>query len=75
MVTMAERLDLCEDFSGVFELVKKSAEQSLGQRRAGLMLYLAKLPKYIGAVPYNGYERDRDESNDPRHGYSWRSLS
>jgi hypothetical protein len=49
MSTMAERLDLCGDFSDVFELVKKSAERSLGLHRAGLMLYLAKLPKHIGA--------------------------
>jgi hypothetical protein len=47
--TMADRLDASRDFSDVFELVKKSAERSLGQRRAGLMLYLAKLPKHIGA--------------------------
>jgi hypothetical protein len=49
MVSMAKQLDLCEDFGDVFELVKKSAERSLGQRRAGLMLYLAKLPRQIGA--------------------------
>ena len=47
--TMADRLDASRDFGDVFELVKKSAERSLGQRRAGLMLYLAKLPKHIGA--------------------------
>jgi hypothetical protein len=49
MNTNSERLDHCEDFGDVFELVKKSAEQSLGRRRAGLMLYLARLPKHIGA--------------------------
>jgi hypothetical protein len=49
MSSLAERLDLCSNFSDVFELVKKSAERSLGLRRAGLMLYLAKLPKHIGA--------------------------
>lgn len=49
MASIAERLDLCEDFGDVFELVKKSAERSLGKRRAGLMLYLAKLPDQIGA--------------------------
>ena len=49
MNSMAERLDHCENFSDVFELVKKSAERSLGQRRAGLMLYLARLPTHIGA--------------------------
>jgi len=46
---MTERLDHCEDFGDVFEIVKKSAEQYLGRRRAGLMLYLARLPRHIGA--------------------------
>ena len=46
---MSERLDSSLDFGDVFELVKKSAERSMGLRRAGLMLYLAKLPKHIGA--------------------------
>ena len=49
MSTNSERLDRCQDFGDVFELVKKSAEQSLGRRRAGLMLYLARLPRHIGA--------------------------
>jgi hypothetical protein len=49
MASIAERLDLCEDFRDVFELVKKSAERSLKKRRAGLTLYLAKLPSQIGA--------------------------
>jgi len=49
MNTISEKLDQCRDFGDVFELVKKSAEQSLGRRRAGLMLYLAKLPTHIGA--------------------------
>jgi len=46
--SVAERLDLCEDYGDVFELVKKSAERTLGQRRARLMLYPAKLPEQIG---------------------------
>jgi hypothetical protein len=49
MSKISERLDHCQDFGDVFELVKKSAETSLGRRRAGLMLYLAKLPNHIGA--------------------------
>jgi hypothetical protein len=49
MRSIAERLDLCEDYGDVFELVKKSAERSLGQRRATLMPYPAKLPEQIGA--------------------------
>jgi hypothetical protein len=49
MSTISEQLDQCRDFGDVFEIVKKSAERSLGRRRAGLMLYLAKLPTHIGA--------------------------
>jgi len=44
-----QELDHCEDFGDVFELVKKSVKESLGQWRGGLMLYLADLPIYIGA--------------------------
>ncbi len=46
---MVARLDSCEEFSDVFALVKKTAEISLGRRRSGLMLYLARLPQNIGA--------------------------
>jgi len=46
---MGARLDSCEEFSDVFALVKKTAEISLGRRRSGLMLYLARLPQNIGA--------------------------
>lgn len=49
MNSMVARLDSCEEFSDVFELVKKSAERSIGRRRSGLMLYLARLPGNIGA--------------------------
>jgi len=62
LVSMAERLDSCEDFGDVFGLVKRSAERSLGRRRAGLMLYLARLPKHIGAyhsVGTNGIVMNR----------------
>lgn len=71
MNTLAERLDLCEDFGDVFELVKKSAERSLGQRRAGLMLYLARLPKHIGAfhtVGTNGIVMNRNTLDVITHG-------
>jgi len=44
-----EELDRCENFGDVFELVKRSVKESLGQWRAGLMLYLADLPIHIGA--------------------------
>lgn len=71
MASVAERLDLCENFSDVFELVKKSAERSLGQRRAGLMLYLARLPKQIGAfhtVGTNGIVMNRNTLDSITHG-------
>ena len=71
MVSMSERLDSCENFSDVFELVKKSAELSLGRRRAGLMLYLAKLPKHIGAyhtIGTNGIVMNRTTLDMVTHG-------
>lgn len=45
-----EILDQCENFGDVFELVKKSVEQTLKLRRGGLMLYLADLTPSIGAL-------------------------
>jgi hypothetical protein len=71
MSTMADRLDASRDFGDVFELVKKSAERSLGQRRAGLMLYLAKLPKHIGAyhtMGTNGIVMNRTVLDMVTHG-------
>jgi|SRR3989304_2013291 len=71
MNSISERLDLCEDFGDVFELVKKSAERSLGRRRAGLMLYLAKLPKHIGAfhtLGTNGIVMNRTTLDVVTHG-------
>ena len=71
MATLTERLDSCEDFGDVFELVKKSAERSLGQRRAGLMLYLVRLPKHIGAfhtVGTNGIVMNRNTLDVVTHG-------
>lgn len=68
---IGERLDRCEDFSDVFELVKISAEQVLGKRRAGLMLYLARLPKQIGAfhtVGTNGIVMNRTMLDMVTHG-------
>ena len=49
-ISIREKLDVAENFGDVFELVKTSVEMVLKQRRAGLMLYLADLPK--GAVSY-----------------------
>jgi len=69
--TISEQLDHCHDFSDVFELVKKSTEQSLGKRRAGLMLYLAKLPSHIGAfhtMGTNGIVMNRTTLDMITHG-------
>jgi hypothetical protein len=49
MADAARQLDLCRNFGDVFEVVKKTVENSLGQSRSGLMLYLAELPEHIGA--------------------------
>lgn len=46
---IVKQLDGCKNFGDVFEVVKKTVELSLGQRRSGLMLYLAELPEHIGA--------------------------
>ena len=71
MNTISEKLDQCHEFGDVFELVKKSAEQSLGRRRAGLMLYLAKLPVHIGAyhtMGSNGIVMNRTTLDMVTHG-------
>jgi hypothetical protein len=49
MTDTAKQLDQCRNFGDVFEVVKKTVEHSLGQRRSGLMLYLAELPEHVGA--------------------------
>ena len=71
MNKISEQLDQCQDFGDVFELVKKSAERSLGKRRAGLMLYLAKLPSHIGAfhtMGTNGIVMNRATLDMVTHG-------
>lgn len=71
MNALHESLDKCENFVEVFELVKKTAERSLGQRRAGLMLYLARLPKHIGAfhtMGTNGIVMNRNTLDMVTHG-------
>ena len=45
----AGQLDRSKNFGDVFEIVKKTVEHSLDQRRSGLMLYLAELPEQVGA--------------------------
>ncbi len=71
MTSYSDRLDACENFGDVFELVKKTAERSLGQRRAGLMLYLARLPRHIGAfhtMGTNGIVMNRNTLDIVTHG-------
>jgi len=79
MPSIAERLDACEDFSDVFKLVKISAERVLGRRRAGLMLYLARLPKQIGAfhtMGTNGIVMNRTMLDMVTHGsHSLREIN
>jgi len=48
-MNLTRELDRCHDFGDIFELVKKATRQSLGRRRVGLMLYLADLPRTVGA--------------------------
>lgn len=47
--SLAKRLDESKTFRDVFRLVKRTAEQVLAERRAGLMLVLADLPLNLGA--------------------------
>lgn len=79
MASIIDRLDGCEDFGDVFELVKSSAEQVLGRRRAGLMLYLARLPKQIGAfhtMGTNGIVMNRTTLDMVTHGaHSLREIN
>src|SRR5208282_3345792 len=42
-------LENSENFGDIFEIVKKSVKEYLGQERAGLMLVLADLPIHLGA--------------------------
>jgi hypothetical protein len=45
----AHQLDRCENFGDIFDLVRRSVEDTLGRHRAGLMLVLAELPAHVGA--------------------------
>lgn len=47
---VAEDLDQSKNFGDVFQLVKKAVKETLGQTRAGLMLYIGDLPMRIGAL-------------------------
>ena len=42
-------LEKCEEFSDIFELVKKVVKETVNQHRVGLMLVLADLPVSVGA--------------------------
>ncbi|MBS7649163.1 MAG: hypothetical protein QXK89_09875 [Candidatus Bathyarchaeia archaeon] len=45
----AEKLDSCESYGEIFDLVKKAVKKTIGLHRVGLLLYLENLPPYIGA--------------------------
>ncbi len=44
------RLNQCNDYSDVFEIVKEVVKDSINRRRAGLILGLSDLPTHIGAM-------------------------
>ena len=46
---LVKALERCKGFGDVFEVVKRAVKENLGQRRAGLMLYLGNLPLRISA--------------------------
>ncbi|MDD5148583.1 MAG: hypothetical protein PHH08_03925 [Candidatus ainarchaeum sp.] len=53
-----ERLEECNDFSDIFELVKEVAEKALGRTRAGLMLGIAELGQTAGGFIGGYHEMD-----------------
>jgi hypothetical protein len=48
-VDFISRLDNAKDYSDLWEIVKETTKYSLGQYRAGMMLFLDDLPLNIGA--------------------------
>jgi hypothetical protein len=46
---LSDEFDRAEGYGGIFALVKKAVEDSLGEHRVGLMLYLGNLPLQVGA--------------------------
>lgn len=44
------RLDQCDDYSQIIEIVKEVVKKSINRRRAGLILGLSDLPTHIGAM-------------------------
>ena len=46
---LAGRLEKCDDFGSIFNLVKESVKKVLNKDRAGLMLALQNLPQMVGA--------------------------
>jgi len=44
-----EKLEKCESYGDVFDLVKRAVKKTLGLHRVGLLLYLKNLPPYVGA--------------------------
>lgn len=45
-----DKLNQCNDYSDVFEIVKEVVKTSINRRRAGLILGLSDLPTHIGAM-------------------------
>ena len=80
-VNYSMELDKCEEFSEIFELVKKAVKDVLGRWRVGLMLVLADLPISIGAYHSLGsnsiivnrkiLEAVKDSSKSKRKLNSW----
>lgn len=54
MQPITKRLETCNNFNEVFEIVKHAVERSLGKHRAGLTLILAEIPNAIGAYHITG---------------------
>lgn len=84
MEDLPSLLDECKDLPDVFEVVKKTVEDILGQRRAGLMLGLGDLPLWVAAfyvvgsniivLNENLYYRVLEESPDMINTWSFRVL-
>jgi len=44
-----EKLERCNGYGEIFDLVKKAVKKALGLHRVGLLLYLENLPPHVGA--------------------------
>ncbi len=81
---LSSLLSDCDDLSDVFEVVKKIVEDTLGQRRAGLMLGLSDLPLYVAGfyvigsniivINENLYNRVLEENSNAINTWSFQVL-